>query len=44
MGAAAASSAAFSQTITTIPKYPMTWPDSTKPIAKAAEPHPRSQP
>jgi hypothetical protein len=44
MGAAAASSAAFSQTITTIPKYPMSWPDSTKPRAKAAEPHPRSQP
>ena len=44
LGAAAASSAAFSQTITTIPKCPMTWPDSTKPSAKAAEPHPRSQP
>jgi hypothetical protein len=28
MGAAAASNAALSQTITTIPKCPMTWPDS----------------
>jgi hypothetical protein len=41
---AMASSAAFSHTITTIPRFPMAWPDSTKPRAKAAEPHPRSQP